>query len=556
MKFKQFTSTQRSIRDFSVLTEQQKIDEAAKLCSLSPQGFVKVIESLTDQQIQSIDSYIPNPLYLVEDSVFNRTNLTIPRRKQKYTPIFIDLLNKTDGVMRIHPMFVHKYGMENFPIKSISNKSQLLDFLHKADVGPAASWPEIKTKDGPSVKIYHLAKTGQFRTVKTAETDTNIKEGLVSVMFNCLKKKHLTTSAKFTKDTLVKMLVKVGKGIDSSLGESAKATSVIAGWLALQGKNPTKSSAELLQQVFSQAVAIYNEYPKAKLDRDTIFNSVRELGAAITMFPKDKWNPGDLYVVLPGALTKLAQAQKDIAADTNPANKLQLLNNLFVHEWGATNGAFVSISLKLARAQGGKAKDFLRKYSTETNHYNTTQEEQSMPIEKCVEAVMYMRKWLKNTCNKFAGDVDIVYNGTVNVTDTLANNEKRLREKYACLKLVNFMLERGGVQNIDDTIVSAIGFGLSLSGVNPTFFKIQASKDSGNVTPQKFSAGGAVTLFPVGEDTAARIYIDDNETSNNVAIRCKIEKGENVCDVLMMARSLGYTQVTLEITKIKCTTQT
>lgn len=432
----------------------------------------------------------------------------------------------------------------------------MLDFLHKNDVGPAGSWPEIKTKEGLSVKIYHLAKTGQFRVVTTAETDTNIKEGLVSVLFNCLKKKHLTTTAKFTKETLVKMVEKVSKGVDSSLGESPKTIATISGWLTLQRKTPSKLSAELLQQVFSQAVAIYKEYPKAKLDRDTIFNSVRELGSAITMFPKDKWNPGDLYVVLPGALTKLAQAQKDIAADTNPSNKLQLLNNLFVHEWGATNGAFVSISLKLAQAQGGKAKDFLRKFSTETNHYNTSAEERSMPVEKCVEAVMYMRKWLKNACNKFEGDVDIVYNGSVNVSDTLSNNEKRLREKYACLKLINFMLERGGVQNIDDTIVSAIGFGLSLSGVNPTFFKVQASKETSGVVPQKFSAGGAVTLYPVGEDTAARIYIDDNETSNNVAIRCKIEKGENVCDVLMMARSLGYTQVTLEITKIKCTTQT
>ncbi len=553
MKFKSFTSSRRKISEgFLDLTDQQKLNEVSTLCKLSTSSFANIIDEMPMDVRSGIDAYITNPLYLIEASVFDQTNLTIPRRRDKYVPIFIDLLNDNSGVLKIHPLFVQRYGRDSIATDSITNKRQILDFLHKSQPGPSTTWPTINTKDGSSVKIYHLLKTGQFRIAKDTSSDTDIKEGLVSVLFVCLQKGYLTKTVTFNKNNLPTQIQKISKALHAATGESATSLKKIDGWLQIQSKAPSKQAADILHQTFVQAKVIHNEYPKAKLDRGFIFNAVRELGAAITMFPKDKWNPGDIYIVLPGAAAKFAQAQKEIAASTDPAKRLQILNDLFVHNWGDADRSLVSVSLKLAEAQGGKAKDFLKKFSSQPSDYNITSSDEALTKDEYIRAIMYMRKWLKNACDSFSG-ASIIYNGSINVSDGLSGNEKRLKEKYACLKQYVFLLQKGGIDNMDNTIVSVIGFALSLAGVNPTFFKITAAKDSESTPiPQKFTAGGAVTLHPVENSRESIIYIDDKETASSIYTRCKIEKGENICDVTLESRVNGYKQATIEITRIHC----
>lgn len=547
INFKQHTTAISQLNTFATITESERINAASYLCKITRPKAREIIDRLPDRVRLMIDSYIPNPMLLVEASIFDRTNLTIPRRYDKYAPLLTAKLQDDSAVLRIHPDMVSKYGRELVPVSSIKNRAQLIKFIEGKIPNESKDWPTINTTDGDQIKIYHLQKSGQFREVKQTETSTDIKEGMVSVLFNAIKKRAVTESTKFTKDNLAYKIDKLSKTLDSVAGESQTTLNTIASWLRLQQSKPHSDAVHLLNQTLSQAATIYQQYPNGKLERGDIFTTIRRLGSSITMLPADKWNPGDIYVLMPSALKRLAAAQVQINAESDPARKLQILNDLFVHEWGETNNPIVSISLKLETAQGGKAKDFLKKFAAEKNSYNISKEEQEAPLPQVQQSVLLLRKQLRQRVNNNPSDVEIILKGESKLGD-LENNEKRLREKYTALKLVNFLLSIS--DKLDDAIVSAIGFALSLSGVNPTFFKIVANKDGSASQPQKFAAGGAVTLYPAMDESRCRIYITDNNTSNNIMISCAIEKGETICDAILMARSLGYVQATLELQRI------
>jgi len=133
----------------------------------------------------------------------------------------------------------------------------------------------------------------------------------------------------------------------------------------------------------------------------------------------------------------------------------------------------------------------------------------------------------------------------------LERESKRLREKFASLKLVDFLFEQADKGGLDDVIIGAIGFGLSLAGVNPTFYKVVANKQGTAIeNPEKFAERGAIALYPVEGDDEPMIYMKDNNTSNKIELQCKIEMGEDIKNVVLSARSNGGKQATLEIEKI------
>ena len=75
--------------------------------------------------------------------------------------------------------------------------------------------------------------------------------------------------------------------------------------------------------------------------------------------------------------------------------------------------------------------------------------------------------------------------------EELEQNSDKLRKKYASLKLVEFLFSNADPGELDDIIVGAIGFGLSLAGVNPTFFKVVGNTKGEPIkSPEKFSEKG------------------------------------------------------------------
>jgi hypothetical protein len=165
--------------------------------------------------------------------------------------------------------------------------------------------------------------------------------------------------------------------------------------------------------------------------------------------------------------------------------------------------------------------------------------------------IMRLRESISNHINTKGTDVRIVFD-TTNDTVELERNPKRLREKFASLKLIDFLFDRADAGGLDDVIVGAIGFGLSLAGVNPTFFKVIANTQGTAIAdPEKFSEKGAIALYPVEGDDDPMIYIKDNNTSNKVQLDCNIELGNEIKGISLSARSNGYKQSTLEIERVR-----
>ena len=109
------------------------------------------------------------------------------------------------------------------------------------------------------------------------------------------------------------------------------------------------------------------------------------------------------------------------------------------------------------------------------------------------------------------------------------------------------MLSSAGKDKIDDVIVGAIGFAMSLTGVNPVFFKLQANNNGEAVSPSKFNAGGSVALHPSPRETEPIIHIEDVTANNAIKIHANVEAGEKVVPVILQSRTNGYASATLEL---------
>ena len=93
---------------------------------------------------------------------------------------------------------------------------------------------------------------------------------------------------------------------------------------------------------------------------------------------------------------------------------------------------------------------------------------------------------------------------------------------------------------------------MSLAGVNPVFFKLQANTTGTTLTPQKFNAGGSIALHPSPRESEPVIYVEDVLANNAIKIHANVEVGaEKVKPVILQARTNGYASATLELNEPK-----
>ena len=145
------------------------------------------------------------------------------------------------------------------------------------------------------------------------------------------------------------------------------------------------------------------------------------------------------------------------------------------------------------------------------------------------------------------GNENIEYN----IEDSNLKDETRLlRGKYAALKSIEFLFRQFNTDEVDEAIVALVGFALSLTGVNPTFFKVTGQKSGSPGKVDKFERGQNVILYNVNGDYEP-IQINDTSSFGGLKINFKIEKGGQPYAVVINARNNGNTQGTLEVQKIK-----
>ena len=402
-------------------------------------------------------------------------------------------------------------------IKSLVDKEESLSDFQKLATGSSLGSAVVNFNG----KRYKLIVKGAS---SDTSSDTDVKEALVSLFY------ITNIDSPFTKENYesrINSLIEIAsKDIP---GETSSASQKVVKFLEAISNDNKTLNIKFINQPLSSALAIREVYPGQKLIRTGLFDSIRSKAQALTGLPADKWCPGDLYVQL---------SNVDLSDDDN----IELINDLFNDEWGDDSKPLVAISLKQADAQGGKAKALLNKYTKVKSDYNLTKDEIAFSPEEYKEEIKILR-------NKIQSLTQNNSNITYDISSEEVSNEK-LRGKYAALKSIEFLFRVFPDQKVDDAIVALAGFALSLTGVNPTFFKVTGKKDGTPGNVDRFKRGENIILFNVDGDYEP-IKIMDTPTFGGLKVIFKIEKGGEPYSVAINARNNGNTQGTLEVQKIE-----
>jgi hypothetical protein len=348
------------------------------------------------------------------------------------------------------------------------------------------------------------------------DTDTDQKEGLVILMYNILNAGE--DLKPFNKETLESNINILEKSINNSSmvnGMDAKSIKSISLFIkAITNSDPKtfpNNKYKNLNNPYSIALKIKSNYPGEKIIRDGIFNEIRTKGQQLCKIPADKWNPGDIYIQL-----------NDIE---EIPNNLTDLNNLFINEWGAKNHSLVSISLKESSSQPGRAKSYYNNFTNvdgklRDQEYNLSKEEIGWDLNTLTQKTKEQQQKLLNTLKgkkiKLTGDG----------WDKLPENETILRAKYGSYKLINFLFDNSDIKDPRQNVLALVSYGLSLSGVNPTFFKLKGTDDG--------SEASDPVIFPAGSTTnlAEDPEINDNSKAGGFLLKTTINtiQGDKITD--------------------------
>ena len=404
-------------------------------------------------------------------------------------------------------------------LEALVGKEELLSNYRKLATGSSLG-SAVVNFDGKDYKL--IVKGASDDTA----SDTDVKEALVSLFY------ITNIDSPFNKENYesrVNDLIEIAsKGIP---GETSSASQKVVSYLEATAGDDKAANINFINQPLSSALAIKGAYPGQKLIRTGLFDSIRSKAQSLTGLPADKWCPGDLYVQL-GAV--------NLTEDDN----IELINDLFNDEWGGDDKPLTAVSLKQADAQGGKAKALLNKYTQAKEDYNLTKDEIGFDNQQYIDGIEELRGKIQKLVG---GNPNIKYD----IEDGGLKDETRfLRGKYAALKSIEFLFRQFEADQVDNAIVALVGFALSLTGVNPTFFKVTGQKSGAPGKVDKFPRGQNVILYNVDGDYEP-IQINDSSSFGGLKLDFKIEKGGQPYSVSINARNNGNTQGTLEVQKIK-----
>lgn len=403
-------------------------------------------------------------------------------------------------------------------LKALVDKENSLDNFRKVATGSSLG-SAIINFNGKDYKL--IVKGASNETT----SDTDVKEALVSLFY------ITNIDTPFTQENYEERISSLIEIANNDIpGESSSSTQKVIKFLEATSEVNTKN-INFINQPLSSALAIKEVYPGQKLIRTGLFDEIRSKAQSITGLPADKWCPGDLYVQLESV---------ELPTEDN----IELINDLFNDEWGGDSKPLTAVSLKQAEAQGGKAKALLNKYAAAKDDYNLTKDEIDYDKDQFIKSINDLRDKIESLVGT---NPNIEYNiGSGDLKD----ETRFLRGKFAALKSIEFLFRQFENDKVDDAVVALVGFALSLTGVNPTFFKVTGQKSGAPGKVDKFSRGQNVVLYNVDGDFEP-IEIVDSSTFGGLVIKFKIEKGGEPYSVTINARNNGNTQGTLEVQKIK-----
>lgn len=402
----------------------------------------------------------------------------------------------------------------------------------------------LKDNEGKNVFLIVAANTSILTEKKKSnETTTNVKEGLVVYFY--YSNIHEMPNLENIEDIIEKL-----KGVSiPSESLDSKTVKEIKDYLdnLFIDKIAVKTLSDFWSVGYSLSTTIDNR--KHTVLRTGLFDSLRKLGSNLTRLPADKWCPGDIYLADSSSLSLIndyiSEIEKNIQEDS-----IAKLNDLFSDEPITTNqkgsaiGSIVAVSLKQEQAQAGKAKEFLKTLSKDQKEYNVTDDEYNQDDSRIESMIEDLRSKIASSCSKSNISINLQQETGYKNDDPIA-----LRKKYASLKITAKLLENPS--DIDDNILKSAAFAMSLTGVNPTFFKFIGSS-KGNAKIDKFPKGDMIYLLDHGlGDKRTVVEIIDRNSSSEIIFKFRIKKGEDEKTVVMKCRPNGSKQSTLEIEKLK-----
>jgi len=447
--------------------------------------------------------------------------------------------------------------------KGISSKGQRdtrIDLLNSIEsLFPNNEFINL-TKETPTFSVVINGKTHKFY-IKGAGSDfgtsTPQKEGLVIFFYNSPLTELLTP------ESLLKNGEKIlggdyYEGMDSK--GKGQVKELIDKYLSnLEKAANNKAALATLNDPLSSAIAIKDAYSNKSplITGEGTFEDVRTTGKELSeMDDKDKWNPGDVYL----QLSNIKYSKEKSISDPDTIKPITEYNKNFVNVWGETTNidglpaSFVSISLKNERAAAGKGKGFLKGFDPASEYgkikkgvssYNMTPEEKEWSDDKLSSEITKLKNEIESEIQNRGKNIK--YTSGPNPT-----KRSQLLAKYASLKILNFILievSKGGGLEIDKALGSIASYAASLTGVNPTFFKVQGnSKGEAKIT--RFPAESSAELTKGKE-----INIIDKGTAGSIQILVSLTsldpKSDNTeeFDFVMNIRSNGTGQNTIELNK-------
>ena len=408
----------------------------------------------------------------------------------------------------------------------------------------------MKTVDESNVYLIVGPKSTTLLTMVKDEsaTSTNIKEGMVVYFYysniNDIPNQH---NARQIISTLLK---DVGPTISS---ESLDKDSIKEITEYLTNLPMNKKTLSNLIDYWSSANLIKNKLGGNSyiVSRNTIFDSIRTLGSKLSKFQADKWCPGDIYLIDPNVIKEIPKYIDEISKNIQ-LDSIAKLNLLFKNEFenkitegDPIIGSIIAISLKQEKAQGGKAKQFMKSLTKDDKEYNVTKDEQKLPTDSLIKAIENYRKIIADSCSKSGITIDLTQDSGY----TGDGDEDTIRKKYASIKLAHKLL--ADPDSIDDNLLKGCAFGMSLTGVNPTFFKV-IGNTKGVATEDKFPAGEKIELMDHGiNDKRTHITILDRNSNASIIFRFTIRKTTANVDkpIQFTCKPNGNVQATLEIEK-------
>jgi len=397
-------------------------------------------------------------------------------------------------------------------------------------------------------KPKHINILIAFKGLKTGKaagkTTTDMKEGMVGLMFQSDIKSPVTQNN--IKDVLPILI----KNVSTISGENSKVKSSLKKWLSeLPTEKPKKDVLNQLNDPLSIALKCKASYGSWKWERDKLHTSSRNTAKGITGLHPDKWNPSDAYLVK-GSPTITA------GAGDSAVERIAPLNNMFVSDWGSTDGSLVGVSLKQAKAQAGKGKGYLKSWDSLTTQfdYNLTKGEQELPDEEpsgwAVSVAEQIGNWRKEISGKldssrYSYKYDSEFNIGIDNKGKLTGvkSAKFLYQKYASVKMFKFMADL--LKQNKSTFMDTAAFALGITDYSPTFFKVIGNTSGKGAKIQKYQASGGLEL-------KGKINITDTNTAASVIFEFKVfNKAYGTGDLKMNIRFNGSTQATLEMLSAK-----